>query len=72
MATERKHAWKPRAENDLIGHEVPRVDGYLKSTGQAKYTADINTKKHSLCKAASLSKVEQPRLNILILLLPKK
>ncbi len=44
MATERKHAWKPRAENDLIGHEVPRVDGYVKSAGQAKYTADINTK----------------------------
>ncbi|VAX39041.1 Xanthine dehydrogenase, molybdenum binding subunit [hydrothermal vent metagenome] len=45
MATERKYTWKPRAENELIGHEIERVDGYVKSSGQAKYTADINTKK---------------------------
>ena len=44
MATERKHAWKARTENDLIGQNVPRVDGYVKASGQAKFTADMNTK----------------------------
>jgi len=41
---ERKVAWKKRADNALIGKRVPRLDGQVKASGQAKYTADINTK----------------------------
>ena len=41
---ERKYAWPARAENTLIGKDIPRIDGVAKASGQAKYTADINTK----------------------------
>ncbi|MEZ6048575.1 MAG: xanthine dehydrogenase family protein molybdopterin-binding subunit [Planctomycetaceae bacterium] len=40
---ERTYSWKPRAENELLGTPVERIDGVAKATGQAKYTADINT-----------------------------
>ncbi|MBI3865084.1 MAG: xanthine dehydrogenase family protein molybdopterin-binding subunit [Planctomycetia bacterium] len=40
---ERKFAWPARAENTLIGKDIPRLDGVAKASGQAKYTADINT-----------------------------
>jgi len=40
---ERKFAWPARAENTLIGKDIPRIDGVAKASGQAKYTADINT-----------------------------
>lgn len=40
---ERKHAWGPRAENVLIGKDIPRLDGTVKASGQAKYTADTNS-----------------------------
>lgn len=38
-----KYAWGPRGENVLIGKDIPRLDGVAKASGQAKYTADINT-----------------------------
>lgn len=41
---ERKFAWGKRADNTLIGKSIPRIDGVAKASGQAKYTADINTK----------------------------
>lgn len=41
---ERKFAWPARAENTLIGKDIQRIDGVPKATGQAKYSADINTK----------------------------
>jgi xanthine dehydrogenase YagR molybdenum-binding subunit len=41
---ERKFAWPVRADNTLIGKDIPRIDGVAKASGQAKYTADINTK----------------------------
>jgi len=40
---ERKFAWPKREENTLIGKDIERIDGVAKSTGQAKYSADINT-----------------------------
>ena len=40
---ERNVAWKPRAENALIGKRISRIDGVEKATGHAKYAADINT-----------------------------
>jgi xanthine dehydrogenase YagR molybdenum-binding subunit len=40
---ERKIAWPARADNVLIGKDIPRIDGVAKASGQAKYTADINT-----------------------------
>ena len=36
-------AWKPRAENEILGHEVDRIDGLEKASGFAKYSADWNT-----------------------------
>lgn len=41
---ERTIAWGKRSENVLIGKSIPRIDGVVKCTGEAKYTADINTK----------------------------
>src|SRR5262245_38480585 len=41
---ERKFAWPARKENIHIGKSIPRIDGVAKASGQAKYTADINTK----------------------------
>lgn len=41
---EREFSWGPRSENALIGKETTRIDGLVKSTGKAKFTADINTK----------------------------
>ncbi len=40
---ERKYAWPARAENNLIGKDIERIDGATKASGQAKYTADVNT-----------------------------
>src|SRR5688572_19319882 len=40
---ERKFSWGPRKENALIGKELPRIDGAVKCTGTAKYTADYAT-----------------------------
>jgi xanthine dehydrogenase YagR molybdenum-binding subunit len=41
---ERKFDWPKQGEASLLGKEVPRVyDGAKKASGQAKYTADINT-----------------------------
>jgi xanthine dehydrogenase YagR molybdenum-binding subunit len=40
---ERKFAWPARADNVLIGKDIQRIDGVAKASGQAKYTADINT-----------------------------
>ena len=40
---ERKFAWPARADNTLIGKDIQRIDGVPKGSGQAKYTADINT-----------------------------
>ena len=40
---ERKVAWKPQGENSLIGKEITRLDGIEKASGQAKYSADMNT-----------------------------
>ena len=40
---ERTVAWKPRNENQLIGKEIPKLDGVEKASGHAKYAADINT-----------------------------
>jgi xanthine dehydrogenase YagR molybdenum-binding subunit len=40
---ERKFAWPARAENTLIGKDIQRLDGVAKASGQAKYTADINS-----------------------------
>jgi len=40
---ERKVAWKPRAENTLIGKRIQRIDGVEKASGAAKYAADMNT-----------------------------
>jgi xanthine dehydrogenase YagR molybdenum-binding subunit len=42
-AAGRKAAWKPRAENTILGTRVPRIDGVEKASGFAKYSADINT-----------------------------
>jgi len=42
--TERKIAWEPQGKHALLGKEVPRIDGPLKASGQAKYSNDINTK----------------------------
>jgi len=44
MAEERKFSWPKRADNVLIGKEIQRIDGVPKASGQAKYTADINSK----------------------------
>ncbi|HLJ11848.1 MAG TPA: xanthine dehydrogenase family protein molybdopterin-binding subunit [Planctomycetaceae bacterium] len=41
---ERKFSWPARSETTLIGKDIPRIDGVAKASGQAKYTADINTK----------------------------
>lgn len=41
--TTREYFWPPREENTLIGKDIPRIDGLAKATGQAKYSADINT-----------------------------
>ena len=41
---ERTFAWGKRADNVLIGKSIPRIDGVVKASGQAKFTADINTK----------------------------
>ncbi|MCA9113891.1 MAG: xanthine dehydrogenase family protein molybdopterin-binding subunit [Planctomycetaceae bacterium] len=40
---ERKIAWPPRSEASLIGGRHVRKDGHDKSSGAAKYAADINT-----------------------------
>ncbi|MFN0051482.1 MAG: xanthine dehydrogenase family protein molybdopterin-binding subunit [Planctomycetales bacterium] len=40
---ERKFAWGKRSENALIGKSIPRLDGEVKASGAAKYTADTNT-----------------------------
>jgi xanthine dehydrogenase YagR molybdenum-binding subunit len=40
---ERKFAWPARADAVLIGKDIQRIDGVAKASGQAKYTADINT-----------------------------
>ena len=32
---------RPWAETEIVGHPVPRVDGYEKVTGKARYTADV-------------------------------
>ena len=41
MAVEMK--WKKRSENKLIGKDIQRIDGAVKSSGAAKYTADVHT-----------------------------
>ncbi|MEO1997894.1 MAG: xanthine dehydrogenase family protein molybdopterin-binding subunit [Planctomycetaceae bacterium] len=41
---ERTMGWKPRNENDLVGREIPRLEGAEKGSGHAKFTADTNTK----------------------------
>ena len=40
---ERQFAWPKRSETTLIGKDIQRIDAVPKTTGQAKYTADINT-----------------------------
>ena len=40
---ERKVAWPPRSETSLIGRRHQRIDGHAKSSGEAKFAADINT-----------------------------
>ena len=40
---ERTFAWGPRADNALIGKEITRIEGVEKVSGQARYTADMNT-----------------------------
>jgi xanthine dehydrogenase YagR molybdenum-binding subunit len=40
---ERKIAWPAKEDRVLIGKDIPRIDGVAKASGQAKYTADINT-----------------------------
>ena len=37
-----KYDWPPAGERKLIGKRINRVDGGAKSSGQAKYTYDIN------------------------------
>jgi xanthine dehydrogenase YagR molybdenum-binding subunit len=44
MAVELPVAWGPRQDNVYIGKNIPRLDGYAKASGQAKYTADTNPK----------------------------
>ncbi len=41
--TKREHTWGPRADNVLIGKDIQRIDAADKSSGRAKYSADINT-----------------------------
>lgn len=41
---ERKHGWGPRDQNALIGKSITRIDALPKISGQAKYSADVNTK----------------------------
>src|SRR5207248_140521 len=43
IMAERKFAWPARADNTLIGKDIERIDGVVKASGEAKYTADINT-----------------------------
>ena len=38
-----KVSWKSRQQNSLIGKRIQRIDGLAKASGQAKFTADINT-----------------------------
>lgn len=40
---ERKFSWGPRKDNKLIGKDHTRIDGAIKSSGMAKYTADFAT-----------------------------
>ena len=40
---ERKIGWAPQGSHTLVGGEVPRVDGQVKASGQAKYTHDMNS-----------------------------
>ena len=61
---ERKVAWKARKDNELIGKEIPRLEGVEKTSGNAKFTYDVNPKgtlyaklvtfKHGLGKIKSL------------------
>jgi len=41
---ERKFGWGKRSENVLIGKSIPRIDAAVKASGEAKYTADTNSK----------------------------
>ena len=41
---ERTMGWKPRNENEILGKDIPRLEGAEKGSGHAKYTADTNTK----------------------------
>ncbi|MDP6761523.1 MAG: xanthine dehydrogenase family protein molybdopterin-binding subunit [Planctomycetota bacterium] len=43
MASPRRDGpvWKPRAENQLLAHDLPRVDGPLKVSGRARYSHDV-------------------------------
>ncbi|HET6201881.1 MAG TPA: xanthine dehydrogenase family protein molybdopterin-binding subunit [Planctomycetota bacterium] len=34
--------WGPDAKLSVVGKPIPRVDGYLRTTGRAKYTYDLN------------------------------
>src|SRR5262245_9147507 len=43
IMAERKIAWPAKEDRVLIGKDIPRIDGVAKASGQAKYTADINT-----------------------------
>ena len=34
--------WDADSELTVVGTEVPRIDGHLKVSGQAKYTLDVS------------------------------
>lgn len=40
---ERKFGWGSRKDNALIGKDIQRIDGVVKCSGKAKYTADFAT-----------------------------
>lgn len=68
---ERKPYWPSREDSVLLGKRHPRIDGYDKASGRAKYAADINTKgtlyarllsanvPHAKIKALDISAAEQ-------------
>lgn len=39
----REVSWKPMEENQILGKDIPRLEGIEKASGYAKYSADINT-----------------------------
>ena len=41
---ERTVGWKARKDNEYLGKEIPRVEGIEKTSGNAKFTYDVNPK----------------------------